>query len=220
MRLIGCLLVRNEDWVLGLSARAALEWCDELVVLNHCSNDGTDSILEQILAEFPGRLHWLTNRNPIWQEMNHRQTMLEVARENGATHIAMIDADEIPTSNVVGKLRGYVERLPAGEILQVPLYNLRGSLTRYHANGLWGNRIVSIAFKDDPAFHWAGDTFHSREPRGLTRKVWSVNDLGGGIMHLWGANEKRLEAKHALYKIVERIRWPNKPWGFESPSPH
>ena len=30
-------------------------------------------------------------------------------------------------------------------------------------------------------------------------------------MHLWGVSEKRLVAKHALYKLTERIRWPEKP---------
>ena len=30
-------------------------------------------------------------------------------------------------------------------------------------------------------------------------------------MHLWGADERRLVAKHALYKMTERLRWPSKP---------
>jgi len=34
---------------------------------------------------------------------------------------------------------------------------------------------------------------------------------GGGILHLWGASERRLRAKHAWYKVTERRRWPNKP---------
>jgi hypothetical protein len=30
-------------------------------------------------------------------------------------------------------------------------------------------------------------------------------------MHLWGASERRLLAKSALYKLIERLRWPDKP---------
>ncbi len=30
------------------------------------------------------------------------------------------------------------------------------------------------------------------------------------MLHLWGASERRLAAKQALYKITERIRWPGK----------
>ena len=30
-------------------------------------------------------------------------------------------------------------------------------------------------------------------------------------MHLWGITDRRLRAKHALYKVTERLRWPEKP---------
>ena len=33
----------------------------------------------------------------------------------------------------------------------------------------------------------------------------------GGVLHLWGASERRLKAKHALYKVTEHLRWPTKP---------
>jgi len=35
----------------------------------------------------------------------------------------------------------------------------------------------------------------------------------GGSFHLWGVSERRLRAKHALYKVTERLRWPSKPAG-------
>jgi hypothetical protein len=30
-------------------------------------------------------------------------------------------------------------------------------------------------------------------------------------MHLWGVTEERLIARHRLYRITERLRWPSKP---------
>lgn len=212
MKLIGLMPVRNEAWCLGLSARVALEWCDRLIIYLHACTDDSQRIARDIFAESGQRVTICHQLDPKWDEMRHRQEMLEIARASlAATHIAMIDADEIATANIVGKIREYVEKIPSGEILCLPLYNLRGGLNRFHADGLWGNRIVSVAFRDEPAFHWAGDTFHSREPRGLPRKLWPVNNLNGGVMHLWGASEQRLLAKHALYKITERLRWPLKP---------
>ena len=48
--------VRNEAWCLGLTARAALKWCDELVILDHASNDATgENILLPLEEEF-GRI--------------------------------------------------------------------------------------------------------------------------------------------------------------------
>ncbi|HXO41397.1 MAG TPA: glycosyltransferase, partial [Thermoanaerobaculia bacterium] len=59
MKLVGMMPVRNEDWVLGLSLRAALLFLDEVVVLDHGSSDGTPELLASIAAEHPGRVHRL-----------------------------------------------------------------------------------------------------------------------------------------------------------------
>jgi Glycosyl transferase family 2 len=220
MKLIGLMPVRNEEWCLGLSARVALEWCDEIVILLHECTDRSGEIAEEIRRESTRwrrgigpdvdfRVHILAEKGQ-WDEMRHRQEMLQRARFEGATHIAMIDADEILTG-AWKTVKSYVEVMDASHILTLPLYNLRGGIDRYHANGLWGNRIVSVAFKDDPLLHWGGDTFHQREPRGKRLTAFQPIAQGeGGVMHLWGASERRLLAKHALYKITERLRWPEK----------
>ena len=153
-----------------------------------------------------------------WKEMEHRQWMLELARKASATHIAMIDADEVLTANLteeplygVKPIRSLVETLAPGQMLELPGYNLRGSLDRYHSNGIWGNRWFSVAFKDTPEAYWAGDKFHSRNPAAVKWQNWRPIKQGeGGILHLWGASERRLRAKHALYKVVERTRFETK----------
>jgi hypothetical protein len=140
--------------------------------------------------------------------------MLDAARkEHGATHIAMIDADEILTANLIAGIRDQASCVAPGDMLTVPLYNLRGSLDRYHANGIWGNRWGSLVFRDTPDAHWAGEQFHHREPAGVKWKPWKPwgGHEQGGILHLWGVSEQRLIAKHALYKVTERLRFPAKP---------
>ena len=123
-----------------------------------------------------------------------------------------MDADEVLTGNLLPPIRGHVESLAPGHVLQLPGYNLRGSISRYHSNGVWGDRLFSLAFKDDGRANWQGDTFHHREPFGFpNRPSMPVVQGYGGIMHLWGADERRLIAKHALYKMTERLRWPAKP---------
>lgn len=208
------MAVRNEGWVLGLSLRAALLWCDAVIVFDHASTDDTPSIVHQVMGEVGSqRVAYTFEADPKWDEMAHRQWMLEAARKFGATHVAIIDADEIPTGNITYEMRAEVERMFPGHILEVPLYNLRHGIARYHAAGLWGNRIVSLAFADNPALSWSGDNFHARKPRGANLTSWCPAKWppdSGGIMHLWGADERRLLAKHALYKVIERLRWPNR----------
>jgi Glycosyl transferase family 2 len=211
MKLIGLMPARNEDWVLGLSARVALQWCDEIAILMHECTDSTAQIVADLHSEFPGRIGDVDAAGP-WDEMKHRQRLLDNARAEGATHIAMIDADEVLTANLVDSIRDYIDQLAPGQMLDLPGYNLRSSLEHYHANGIWGNRWFSVAFKDTPEAHWAGDKFHSRNPAGVTwRNYRPIKQDEGGVMHLWGASERRLIAKHALYKVVERLRFPEKP---------
>jgi hypothetical protein len=209
-KLIGLLPVRNEAWILGLSARVALLWCDELVIFDHASTDASLDIELDIAGEHPNRVTLMGDANPTWDEMRHRQAMLEMARTRGATHIAIIDADEVLTGNLVPKMNRLVKDLPLGAILQVPLYNMRGGWRRYHANGIWADRIVSIALRDNPAAGWSGDRFHRREPLDGYNPLYPVQQGEGGVMHMWGTDERRLIAKHALYKVTERLRWPRK----------
>lgn len=215
MKLVGMMPVRNEDWVLGLSLRVALMWCDEVVVLLHACTDRSAQIVSEV-AEHEGRIVVRTHHHECWTEMAHRQQMLEIARGMGATHLAICDADEVLDGNMAtmcstGRFKDIVFGTPRGHILELPGYNLRNGINQYHSNGVWGSRWFSTAFADDPALSWTGDTFHHREPHGKKLHPYRPIQQGqGGVMHLWGASERRLRAKHALYKITEHLRWPHK----------
>ncbi len=220
MKLIACMPVRNEDWVLALSARAALMWCDAIVLYLHACTDRSYEIAIEIMREHPERVFLQANDHSEWHEMAHRQAMLNGAREMGATHIAIVDADEILTGNLL-QFNGFGQGsyfcrdgLQPGQIMQLPGYNLRGGIGKYHASGIWGNRWFSVAFADQPAAEWSGDKFHSREPGGVKWQPYKpIQQHQGGFMHLWGASPRRLLAKHAAYKITEALRWPEKDRG-------
>lgn len=211
MKIVGMMPVRNEAWCLGLSARVALKWCDQLVILDHASTDGSRDIERQLAREYGRRITIVCEDDPAWDEMRHRQILLREARVCGATHLAIVDADEVMTANLIGQLPAIYANCFPGQVLQFPGYNLRGSLDRYHANGTWSKRWFSVLFRDDPRLSWQGDQFHHREPFGLHLRAWKpIEQGGGGVMHLWGVSERRLLAKHAWYKITERLRWPGK----------
>ena len=227
MNLVGLMPVRNEAWCLGFTLRVALKWCDEVVVLVHASTDESTHIVMGLQQEFPERVHHLGDNNPVWDEMRHRQTLLDIARISEPTHIAIVDADEFLTANLLPSeeerrngsvhIRDYLDALPGGQLLELPGYNMREMpgqpLTmRYHANGVWGSRWFATAFMDSPALNWQGDRFHHREPFGCGWNRWRPVHQGyGGTIHLWGASERRLRAKHVHYRLTERLRWPDKP---------
>lgn len=210
MKLVGMMSVRNEAWCLWLTLRAALLWCDEVVCADHGSTDASREIMESV-ARQTNRVIVREDREGEWREMKQREMLLREARDRGATHLAIIDADELLTANLHGQIRDLVAAASKSIILHLPGYYLRGGMTQYHANGIWGTRWFSTAFLDNPALGWRGDTFHQREPMGMKLHGWRPIQQGhGGVLHLWGTSERRLRAKHALYKMTERLRWPTK----------
>lgn len=217
MKLLGLMLCRNSDWVIGLSLRAALMYCDEVVVMLHQCTDQTGNILDQIRLEFGVRIHKWTMIHPVWKEMEYRNFLLNSARDRGATHIAMIDDDEVLTGNLLPTIRETIEKTCAGTILMMPGLNLRGGTSEVMSSGMWSRSQVSVAFKDEPYWHWAGQgpeqyDFHHRHPMGAAfyPAENSITARDSGLMHLQFCSERRLKAKQFLYQLVERKRWPNR----------
>jgi hypothetical protein len=223
MKLVALMPVRNEDWVLGLTLRALLMWVDAVVVLLHSCTDGSGDIVEQVMRENDRGRVIVLRESGEWEEMRHRQKMLDWARTAGATHIAMVDADEILTGNLLLGVRNMIDSYgPMNQILQLPWVCLARGIDRYYAAGPWYNCWVSTAFADAPDLHWSSESrggydFHHREPMGRALTAYRPiqqaplpDRHGGGLLHLQFLSERRLRAKQALYKMTEVIRWPGR----------
>lgn len=219
MKIIGMMACRNEDWILGLSARAALMWLDELVIFDHASSDRSREIQRELAAEFPGRVDLIVENNPVWEEMRHRQAMLDRCRELGATHVVYIDADEVLTGDLIPQIRGLINETPRDGVLQLPLLCIRGRLGRVHISGPWSDgQNVTMAFVDARDLGWTsanrgGYDFHHRHPMSTGTARYAHRPLhhrNSGLMHLQFVNDRRLRAKHALYKMTEVLRWPGR----------
>lgn len=217
MTLVGLTLARNEEWILGLSLRAALMWLDAVVVLNHASTDRTADIIADIDRENPDRLVVLEEPEGTWTEMAHRQRCLEAARKIGGTHMVYIDADEILTGNLLDRIGGKIESLRPQDQLNVPWLHLWRGIDQFREKdgSVQANSWVTVAWQDRSGYHWEarkGYDFHQRDPmgpRGYAIKwppVWNE----GGIMHLQHVRWRHLLAKQALYKMTEVIRWPGR----------
>ena len=115
MLLVGIMPCRNEDWISGLSARAALMWVDKLVLLDHASGDGTRAIMDGLVKEYPGRVSLLVDFNPNWDEMNQRESLLERARQEGENataeeRLARIRKEAAAAEEALAGLRDEYER--------------------------------------------------------------------------------------------------------------
>lgn len=210
MKLVELMVARNEAHIVGFSLRAALRWVDEAVVLDHASTDQTPKILREIREEVGDRLVILTEPDPEWRQFEYRQRLLDTARGRGATHLAILDADEVLTGDLVGGMRELVERLGPAACVSLPMRCIWGSPFQVRTgNFRFANYAVSAAFQDCPHLFWKAEKGYDhdhREPHNL--QVPKCADVGtSGMMHFQWLERSRVLAKHALYKMEHRVRW-------------
>lgn len=215
-KIIGLLCVRNESWILNVSARAALNYCDELVIVDHASTDETERIVHDLNGEYPWRIQYSRWHDPEWKEMEIRQHSLELGRKFRGTHFVMVDADEVLTANLLPQIGDWIKGLKPGEVLDLPMIPMRDLDHYQDDDSVWSRAFISTAFADAPNLTWKpsidGYQHHHRLPYGTNPKV--VKPLAwmskGGVMHLQFANERRLLAKHILYAMNDHLRWPGR----------
>ena len=92
MKIIAILPVRNESWIIRHNLNILVEICDEILVTDGDSTDGT----REICSSFE-KVHLLTDeeKGPVKKE-NRRKILLERARDfEGFNYILALDADEL-----------------------------------------------------------------------------------------------------------------------------
>lgn len=238
MKLIGLMVVRNEAWILGASLRSALEWCDEVVVVDHASTDDTRKIITDVTGDYAYRVHYsrweptktvkamrdgkefeipVVDPDAPWDEMAVRQHSLELGRKHGGTHFAIVDADEMVTANLLPFVRDWFERLQPGQLLELPMLAMR-TLHHYQADdSVWSSAFITLGFADVKGkLSWKpavdGYQHHNRPPYGYVEPRYRpVGEKEyGGVMHLQFCNRRRLLAKHYLYAYTDHLRWPGR----------
>ncbi len=219
MILVGLMLVKNEDWVLGCSLRAALDWCDKVVVtLDHCTDKSLDIVLDVQKELGKDRVIYEVRGGGVgfWDEMNVRHENFVLGRKYGGTHFAIVDADEILTANCLPHMRPWHKALAPGQILDLPMVpNWEGLDKMRDDDSVWTRARLTVGFRDKNDLHWyipeGGYHHHNRPPKGaLPNRMWPIEKYQGGVFHLQFANKRRLLAKHVLYRMVDHLRWPNR----------
>lgn len=209
MKLIGLMLARNEQWIIEASIRAAMQWVDHLIVIDHDSTDDTRAIADRLRDEY-GRITVIAWTGcPDWVEMDMRQTMLSHARRMDATHIAVIDADEIVTLNLRRHIRRWFDQLQQGEALMLPMLRIYDGLDDYDTSH---EEWISVGFVSDYSGDWIarkGYHHHARMPEKVrNNRLQRINrHIDGGVMHLQWASPLRVTAKHVWYRMMEKLRY-------------
>lgn len=106
MRIVGVMLVRNEDLYIRQAALNVLEFCDELLAVDNMSDDATGEILRSLEKETSGRLKYHRAEHP---GLSHD---LITPYAGTDTWVFGVDGDEIYDPEGLSRLR---RRLEGGE---------------------------------------------------------------------------------------------------------
>ncbi len=213
-KIVALTAVRNEDWVLGLSLRVSLSYCDAVVITDHGSTDGTGRIIEEAHSEFPDRQISTRRRDDKeWMEADIRREMLNRGRELGGTHFVIADADEVPTGNLLPRLRQLALKPSPGCFVSLPMIATYHAPAVYRSDGPWGHaNQIPWAFRDSPALRESPSSayqLHRRTPdRAVNEGPLFAGKSHGGLFHLQFVNKARLQSKAAWYKLIETLRHP------------
>lgn len=220
MKLVGLMMVRNEGWALGMTLRAAMTWCDAIVLLNHGNDPETKKIVEDAAGHHVCDVLVIENApcDGSWREMDLRQRMLDEGRRwMGGTHFAIIDGDEMLTANRLLHVRKAFEKLKPGQHVAMRMISPWRSIEVRRRDGYYGDgSSLSLGFADTPGAAWVrasdGYQFHQRLPHGIETTPADPLELvmPGGVFHFQYHTRRRLVTKSVWYKMLETVSHPGR----------
>lgn len=217
MKLIACVISYNDEWVIGLSARALLRYCDGLVVGLHRSTDRTAAILADVAAEAGPARVTVVEQDELYPRTSlpveqvggtlRRDHIGRIAIEQGATHVLVIDTDEVLTGNLVAGARAMAE---ANRIVYLPWIQVWDQPDAYRTS--W-NQPLPFLFEVSRKSHWISSA-HGRFPADVAAAPYPsaphVAYGTGGVMHLQFLSRRRLAWKRLMYRLGERMIYPER----------
>ncbi|KQR72130.1 glycosyltransferase family 2 protein [Pedobacter sp. Leaf176] len=231
MKLIACIPLKNEAWVIKYTLSALSEFVDEIIALDDGSSDDSIKILEsypkvtQIIKNKP-RSDKFRNEPLNWNRLT------KAAIERGADWIFYTDADEMVEPRIKDEIRVMMEAKdvdvyqfkkispwrgydfyrsesdkwvsPAKNVLNPILIRATERLTWPNPKGDFKKRIAKLILRGEPLRPTIGRNF----PLGLKGKVVERNDLMS--VHFNNISYDSLIKKQINYAINEKIEKPYK----------
>lgn len=201
----------SESWSLDAALESVGRYCQGVVLCCHEPKRGVADDKGEV-RRIDGSSVGIIFQDEKWMEMKFRQAMLEQARLMGATHMAIVDADEFATDDLCRNVPDIVANLDHGEIACPRMISPWEGLDYKRVDNGFGSSWISWLFRDNKNLCYRtpsdGYQWHSRAPSGTHPK--QLPDSLGQIVHLQYASLRRLRVKAAYYKMIETIYNPGR----------
>ncbi len=136
-RIVGIVLVRNENRFVRQAVVNVLEFCDELILCDHNSTDGTAEILKDLAAQFP---------HVQFHAISHPSQSHDLLKPFAGTNtwVFGVDGDEIYDP---ARLGGFRQQLLAGDFDRI--WRMKGSVL--HCTSLHSDRTSAAGHMAPPS---------------------------------------------------------------------
>ena len=205
MKIIVVMPVKNEEWILENSLKAASLFADHIIVADQNSTDKTPEICKRfdkvIVIQNPNKFH----------TSNVRLQLLNAAREfTGHNAIFSFDADEIPTSHILtNDFKEKLMNLPKGSSISFQWINLWRSLLKYRDdNSVWANSWKHFGFIDDRKSNYTTLNVISDHTSRVPLATLEKNNKFDfpKVLHFQFVDWERMLAKQRYYRVAELVQ--------------
>lgn len=213
-KLIACMPVRNEEWILEKTLGDLSTYVDEIVIVDDGSTDRTPEIIRSfdkvtaIHTNPPGTLPFNNG-----QESTNRNKTLELARSRGAEWILQIDADEMFESRVGVELPKLLKK---GCSAKFQICHLWNDIDHFRVDGEWGNfvryRLYRLHGRYKERLRYSPQPIIAT-PKAYDRRNKVKSDLR--IVHYGWINPSVRERSLRRYFEVFKLKYPQRKVTFE-----
>ncbi len=209
MKIIVLMPVRNEEWILEKTLKAASLFADHIIVGDQGSIDKTPEICKRFL-----KVVYLINPEGYPGKKNRRQILLDKARQLfGAGNIIFgLDADEIPTVNILEDFswKNLLISLKTGQSVILEWVNLWRSPKKYRDDkSVWQKNFKYFIFKDDGKTNYTlGNVHEGKIPNAFLKNPLKYENVK--IMHFQFVLWSRMLSKQQHCRIMEKRVFPKK----------
>lgn len=204
MKIIGVLPIKNESAFIETYMSSVDQVCDKVIVLDDSSTDNSVEILSK-----NNKFEVITIDNDNnWS--TKRAALFDVARQNSATHIISLDADEAFTHSFIENFDTIVNQTKPGFRYTFQWLAMWKSYTQYRQDySVWSNSFKDFLFHDDGKLEYSGSWIH--EPRfPNTNNVTQFPTNMGAVFHFQFSCWDAFQIKQSWYRCLERVKNPNK----------